>query len=82
MQAIQLHDDRFLKIFWEEKVRIVRLDWKDSTSAMTGEEFKRQLTLFAGHARQNVRTGFLQTQVMNNLLRETSHERQRTNVLD
>ena len=42
MSASQLHEDKFLKIFWDEKASIIGIDWKDSTSAMTGEEFKQE----------------------------------------
>jgi hypothetical protein len=59
MPAIQLHEDRFLKILWDEKARIIGIDWKDSTSAMTGEEFKQELTLFAGHVEKKRAGGIL-----------------------
>jgi hypothetical protein len=59
MQAIQLHDDRFLKISWEAKVRIISIDWKDSTASMTGEEFKQEFTLFAGHVEKKHAGGIL-----------------------
>ena len=59
MQAIELHEDRFLKIFWEEKAHIIGIDWKDSTSAMTGEEFKQELTLFAGYVEAKHAPGIL-----------------------
>jgi len=37
MQAIQLHEDKFLKISWEEKARVIGIDWKEATSSMTDE---------------------------------------------
>jgi hypothetical protein len=48
MQPEQLHEDDFLRILWDEKTRILALDWKEATSSMSDEEFKAQLTLFAG----------------------------------
>ena len=34
MQAIQLHEDEFLKISWEEKARVIGIDWKEATASM------------------------------------------------
>src|SRR5580700_1874232 len=48
MEAMELHDDLFMKIFWDERTRIIGIDWKDATSSMTDEDFKAELTLFAG----------------------------------
>jgi hypothetical protein len=48
MPAIQLHEDKFLKISWEERARVIGIDWKEATSSMTDEDFKAALTLFAG----------------------------------
>jgi len=59
MSSSQLHEDEFLKIFWDEKASIIGIDWKDSTSAMTGEEFKQELTLFAGHVEKKRAGGIL-----------------------
>jgi hypothetical protein len=59
MQAIQLHEDKFLKISWEDKARIIGIDWKEATSSMTDEEFKGELTLFAGHVEQKKARGIL-----------------------
>ena len=59
MSASQLHEDKFLKIFWDEKASIIGIDWKDSTSAMTGEEFQQELTLFAGHVEKKRAGGIL-----------------------
>jgi hypothetical protein len=43
MPAVQVHEDKFLRIFWEEEEKegIIGIDWKDSTSAMTGSNSKR-----------------------------------------
>jgi hypothetical protein len=47
MQPVQLHEDEFLRIFWDKQTRIIGIDWKEATSAMTDEDFKTELTLFA-----------------------------------
>jgi hypothetical protein len=39
MQTTQLHDDDFFKVLWNEKARIIGIDWKEATSAMTDEQF-------------------------------------------
>src|SRR5260370_40251927 len=59
MQTTQLHEDKFLKISWEEKARIIGIDWKEATSSMTDEEFKAALTLFAGQVEQKKARGIL-----------------------
>lgn len=43
----QLHEDEYLQILWDEQKRIISIDWKEATSRMTDEDFKRELTLFA-----------------------------------
>ena len=58
-KAAQLHEDKFSKIFWDESTRIISIDWKEATSAMTDEEFKAELTLFAGHVEQKKARGIL-----------------------
>jgi len=52
MQTTQLHDDDFFKVLWDESARIIGIDWKEAASAMTDEQFKTELTLFAGYAEQ------------------------------
>lgn len=47
MQAIQLHEDGLLKILWDRKAHIIGFDWQDLTAAMTGEQFKPEVPLFA-----------------------------------
>src|SRR5260370_41989612 len=59
MQTTQLHEDKFLKISWDENARIIGIDWKEATSSMTDEEFKAALTLFAGHVEQKKARGIL-----------------------
>jgi phenylpyruvate tautomerase PptA (4-oxalocrotonate tautomerase family) len=43
----QLHEDKFLRILWDEQTRIIRIVWRQETSDMTDEDFKSELTLFA-----------------------------------
>src|SRR5262245_38475920 len=31
MQAIQVHDGKYLKILWEEEIRVIGIEWKAST---------------------------------------------------
>ncbi len=59
MQPEQLHEGRFLKILWDEKTRIIGIEWKEATSAMTSEEFKAALTLFAGYVERKKAPGIL-----------------------
>src|SRR5258708_8558629 len=59
MQTTQLEEDKLLEISWEEKARIIGIDWKEATSLMTDEEFKAALTLFAGHVEQKKARGIL-----------------------
>ena len=59
MQTTQLHEDKFFKVLWDEGTRIIGIDWKEATSSMTDEEFKAELTLFAGHVEQKKARGIL-----------------------
>ena len=59
MQTTQLHDDDFFKVLWDENARIIGIDWKEATSAMTDEQFKAALTLFAGHVEHKKARGIL-----------------------
>ncbi|SRR5713226_3890069 len=59
MTAIQLHQDQFLRILWDEKTQIIGIDWKDPTGTMTDEEFKAELMLFAGHVEKRKAQGIL-----------------------
>ena len=47
MQPAQLHEDEFLRIFWDKQTGIIGIDWMEATSEMTDEDFKTELTLFA-----------------------------------
>jgi hypothetical protein len=48
MKPEQLHEDDFLRIQWDETTSIIALEWTEATSSMNDEEFKAELTLFAG----------------------------------
>ena len=52
MSATPIHDAKFLTILWDEKTRTIGIDWKETTAAMTDEDFKADLSLFAGHVEQ------------------------------
>jgi hypothetical protein len=58
-QTTQLYEDKFFKIFWDESARIIGIDWKEATSSMTDEEFKAEMTLFAGQVEQKKALGIL-----------------------
>ncbi len=49
MDLTQLHEDEFLRILWNEQAKIIGIDWKEATSAMTSAQFKSELTTFAAH---------------------------------
>ena len=59
MQTTRLHDDNFFNVLWDENARIIGIDWKEGTSSMTDEQFKAELTLFAGHVEQKKARGIL-----------------------
>ena len=59
MRSTQLHEDSFFKVLWDKNTRIIGIDWKESTSAMTDEQFKAELTLFAGFVEQKKACGIL-----------------------
>jgi len=59
MQARQIHEDKFLKILWDENKKIIGIDWKETTSGMTDEEFKTELTLFAGYVEEKKASGIV-----------------------
>lgn len=58
-QTTQLHEDKFLKVSWDESARIIGIHWKEATSSMTDEDFKAELTLFAGQVEQKKARGIL-----------------------
>jgi hypothetical protein len=59
MKTQQLHEDTFLKILWDDESRVIGIDWKEATSSMTDEEFKKELTLFADHVEAKKAVGIL-----------------------
>lgn len=59
MKTQQLHEDTFLKILWDDQSRVIGIDWKEATSSMTDEDFKKELTLFADHVEAKKAHGIL-----------------------
>src|SRR5215467_1809660 len=59
MNSELLHEGPYLRILWDEKTRIIGIDWKETTSAMTSEEFKADLMLFATHVETKRALGIL-----------------------
>ena len=49
MTSTVLHEDGFLRILWDDVRRIIGIDWKESTMAMTDDEMKAELVSFGGH---------------------------------
>ena len=47
MKPALLHEDEYMQILWDERTRIISIDWKEATSEMTDKDFKAELTLFA-----------------------------------
>ena len=59
MKTQQLHQNTFHDILWDDQSRVIRLDWKEGTSSMAGEDFKKELTLFADHVEAKKAHGIL-----------------------
>ena len=59
MKPQQLHENKFHNILWDDHSRVIRLDWREGTSSMTGEDFKTELTLFADHVEAKKAHGIL-----------------------
>ena len=59
MKPQQLHENNFHNILWDDQSRVIRLDWKEETASMTGEDFKKELTLFADHVEAKKAHGIL-----------------------
>ncbi|HKF59540.1 MAG TPA: hypothetical protein VKJ45_29135 [Blastocatellia bacterium] len=59
MESTVLHDDRFLTILWDDLSRIIGIDWKESTAAMTDDQMKEELALFAGYVETKKAAGIL-----------------------
>ena len=52
MQGTQIHDGKFFNILWDAESHIIGIDWKESTAEMSEEDFKADLTTFAGYVEQ------------------------------
>jgi len=59
MKTQQLHENPFHKILWDDQSRVIRIDWKEGTSSMTDEDFKKELKLFADHVEAKKAVGLL-----------------------
>jgi hypothetical protein len=59
LEGKELHDGRFLKILWDEPSRIIGINWKATTAEMSDEDFKADLTTFAGYVEQQKARGIL-----------------------
>jgi hypothetical protein len=59
MESTVLHEDRFLTILWDDLTRIIGIDWKESTAAMTDDDMKEELALFAGYVEAKKASGIL-----------------------
>jgi hypothetical protein len=59
MRVTQLHEDNFLTIFWDENLRVIGVEWKDTTSSMTDANFKQELTMFADYVERKAARGIL-----------------------
>jgi hypothetical protein len=54
-----LEDTDYWSMDYNADTRSIELDWKETTSAMTADEFKEALEHFAGHIRDQSATGAL-----------------------
>ena len=59
MKTQQLHQNTFHNILWDDQSHVIRLDWKEGTSSMTGEDFKKELTFFADQVEAKKAHGIL-----------------------
>ena len=48
MNSIELHEDNFLRILWDDQTQIIAIDWKESSATMTDDDMKSELAIFAG----------------------------------
>ena len=53
MQPIELHQDTFLSVLWDERSRIISIDWKEATAKMSDDDMKNELAPFAGYVENN-----------------------------
>ena len=59
MKTQQLHQNTFHNILWDDQSHVIRLDWQEGTSSMTGEDFKKELTFFADQVEAKKAHGIL-----------------------
>ena len=59
LEGKELYDGKFLKILWDNPSRIIGINWKESTAEMSDEDFKADLTTFAGYVEQQKGRGIL-----------------------
>jgi hypothetical protein len=59
MQGTEIHDGKFLIIIWDAASRVIGIKWKESTAEMSEEDFKADLTTFAGYVEQQKARGIL-----------------------
>jgi hypothetical protein len=59
MGPTQLHEGNFFTILWDDTTGIIAIDWKESTAAMTDEDMKSELGLFASRVEENRASGIL-----------------------
>jgi len=59
MQGTQIHDGTFFTVFWDAASHIIWINWKKSTAEMSEEDFKADLTTFAGYVEQQKARGIL-----------------------
>jgi hypothetical protein len=59
LEGKELHDGKFLKILWDDRSRIVPIDWKETTAEMSDEDFKADLTTFASYVERQKARGIL-----------------------
>jgi hypothetical protein len=59
MNPVELYDDKFFKILWNEADRVIGIDWKETTASMTDEDFKGELELFVGRVEEKKARGII-----------------------
>ena len=59
LEGKQLYDGTFLTILWDTSRRIIGIRWKPATANMSDEDFKADLTRFAGEVEQMGARGIL-----------------------
>ena len=59
LKTQQLHENTFHRILWDDKSRVIGIDWLEGTSSMTDGDFKKELALFADHVESKKAVGIL-----------------------